>query len=479
MCPFLGRSRQLQIIMFLAAIFVARPSTAAPLIAIGKPHPPLVLWTIAGDTAISIDTYRGTKVLVIYFATWSPQSIDDLAAWRERTRQAVADKKLVLLGVMEEQYADRCRLFVQWKGITDLPLLHDPLNLAAVAHVPMVVGVDEHGFVRVINPDPDRFEKSFVRRTFKYDPKQRRPAIENLTDPRYTKRMAGEARTAASLREHGDALVLGGLPPQIDEALTTYPSAIELDADDGLAFFRLGVAHRIRYDQPQRQPGDFQAAIDAWKQAVRKNRNNAVFRSRLVQYGLRTDRTTSMYRWIPTARKKIAARGGTPEKLAVQPIAAELAKPRKKFKSVKSAGPDGDADGGTRPDDQPLVVFEAVVVPSVSAKRKRYAQLLLVFRPSDRGGVQWDNRGDPLRVRLEPADGVKFSRQFAAFKNPESAGSSEERTLSFEVKLPKSSKRWPVTIKGHALYRISSGGGSAVRLLRRDFEVKVPHQSGL
>ena len=124
MCQFLGRSWPLRIILFLAAIVVARPSTAAPPFAIGKPHPPLILWTIAGDTAISIDTYRGTKVLVIYFATWSPQSVDNLATWRERTRQPVADKKLVLLGVMEEQHADRCRLFAQWKGITDLPLLH-------------------------------------------------------------------------------------------------------------------------------------------------------------------------------------------------------------------------------------------------------------------------------------------------------------------------------------------------------------------
>ena len=478
MCPFLGRSRHPRIIMLLAAIVVARPSTAAPLIAIGKPHPPLVLWTIAGETAISIDTYRGTKVLVVYFATWSPQGIDDLAAWRERTRQAVADKKLVLLGVMEEQYADRCRLFAQWKGIADVPILHDPLNLAAVGHVPMVVGVDEHGFVRLIDPDPDRLEKNFIRRTFKYNPKERRPAVEDLTDPRYTKRMAREARTAAGWRRHGDALVLGGLGPQIDEAITTYPSAIELDADDGLAFFRLGVAHRIRYDRPERQPGDFQAAIDAWKQAVRKSRKNAVFRSRLAQYGLRFDRSVAMYRWILTARKKITERGESPEKLAVEPIAVELAKPRKNFKSVKSAGTDGDAGSGATPDDQPLVAFESVVVPSVSAKKKRYAQVLLVFRPSGLG-AQWDNRGDPLRVWLDPPDGVKLSRRFAAFKNPESAGSSEERTLNFEVKLPKSSKRWPVTIKGHALYRVSSGGDAAARLLRRDFQVKVPHQSKL
>ena len=431
MCHCLGRSTHLRIIVILGTMLVARPSTAAPPIAIGKPHPPLILWTIAGDTAISIDTYRGTKVLVIYFATWSPQSIDNLVAWRERTRQSVADKKLVLLGVMEEQHADRCRLFAQWKGLTDLPLLHDPLSLSTADRVPLVVGVDEHGFVRLIDPDPDRFEKRFIQRKFKYKPKERRPAIEDLPDPRYTQRMAGEARTVASLREHGDALVLGGLGPQIDEAISTYVGAIELDADDGLAFFRLGVAHRIRYDRPERQPGDFQAAIDAWRQAVRKSPKNAVFRSRLAQYGIRSDRPTSLYRWILTARKKIAERGETPVKLAVEPIAAELAKPRKKFKSAKSAVPDGEADGATHPDGQQLVAFESIVVPSVSPKKKRYAQVLLVFRPSGRGGAQWDNRGDPLRVWLEPADGVKLSRKFATFKNPEAAGSSEERTLNF------------------------------------------------
>jgi hypothetical protein len=479
MCPLLGCSRHLRIILLLTTLSIVRSSTAAPSIAVGKPHPPLVLWTIAGDAAISIDTYRGTKVLVIYFATWSPQSIETLATWTERTRQSIADKKLVLLGVMEEQHADRCRLFAQWKKITDMPLLHDPLNLAAVDHVPMVVGVDEHGFVRLIDPDPERLE-DFIHRKFKYDPKQRRPAIENLPDPKYTERMAGEARNAASWREHGDALILGGLPPQIDEAITSYPRAVEFDANDGLAFFRLGVAYRIRYDRPERQPGDFQAAIDAWQQAVRKTPKNAVCRSRLAQYGLRFERPANLYRWIRTARKQIAERGETPVELAPQPTAVELAKPQTAFRAARSGTTDGDAAGGTPTDDQQLIAFEPIVVPSLSAKNKRYAQVLLVFRPSGRGGVQWDNRGDPLRVWLEPADdGVKFSRKFAAFKNPTAAGSSEERTLNFEVMLPRSSKHWPVTIKGHALYRVSGGGDGAASLLRRDFEVKVPHKSGL
>ena len=479
MCPLLGRSRHLRIIVFLVAIVAARPSTAAPSIAVGKPHPALVLWTIRGETAISIDTYRGTKVLVVYFGSWSPESVEALVTWRERTRQLVADKKLVLLGVMEEQHADRCRLLAQWKQITDVPLLHDPLNLAGVDHIPMVVCVDEHGFVRRIDPDPDRLEERFVRRKFKYNPKARRPATEDLPDPTYTKRMVGEARTAASWRAHGDALVLGGLPPQIDEAIATYPHALKLDAADGLAYFRLGVAYRIRYDRPERQPGDFQAAIDAWSQAVRKRRRNAVFRSRLAQYGLRSDRSTSMYRWILTARKKIAKRGETPEKLAIEPIAAELAKPHKKFKVSKGAVPDDAVVVRTPTDDQQLVAFESVIVPSVIAKNKRYAQILLVFRPSESGGAQWDNRGEPLRVWLDQADGVKLSRQFVAFKNPEAAASSEVRTLNFEVMLPKSAKRRPVTIKGHAIYRISAGGESAGRLLRRDFQVKVPHPSGL
>ncbi len=52
-----------------------------------------------------------------------------------------------MLGVTQEQHADRCRLFAQWKQF-GWPILHDPINLLEAPAVPIVVAIDEHGIVR-------------------------------------------------------------------------------------------------------------------------------------------------------------------------------------------------------------------------------------------------------------------------------------------------------------------------------------------
>ena len=73
--------------------------------------------------------------------------------WHEATREWVKQGRLVLLGVTQEQHADRCRLFAQWKRF-DWPILHDPINLLEAPAVPIVVAIDEHGIVRAIRPRP-------------------------------------------------------------------------------------------------------------------------------------------------------------------------------------------------------------------------------------------------------------------------------------------------------------------------------------
>ncbi|MCG8407314.1 MAG: hypothetical protein MI923_19115 [Phycisphaerales bacterium] len=455
--------------IFLVLLFLspaARGYAESVPPALGKVHPALVLWPIQGAEPISIDSYRGTKVLVIYFSTWSTKSHRHVTLWQEATKPWVAEKELVVLGVMLEQHRDRCRLFAQWKSL-EIPLLHDPLNLAGIEKVPMVVGVDEHGIVRSVDPDPKNIAQDFVNRKFKSSGAVTRTHVMGLPRPKYTARMAEEARNAKGWREHGDALLLAGLPPQINEAILTYPRAIQLDPEDTLSRFRLGVGYRIRYDSVERQPGDFQAAIDAWREAVRGAPKNKVFRSRIQQYGIRHERG-SMYRWIKTARSDLLARGETPVELAVEPAPIELAGPRKKFMSNSSTGPaDENAEQVTR-DSQDLVGFESVVVQGTRSKNKRYAQVLLIFRAKK--GQHWHNGGKPLQVRVDRPKGVRVERRFIEYPNPESPSSDEERILNFEVGLRKKNPNSSVRIKGYATYELNEGG-KPLRL-RRDFEVK-------
>ena len=75
---------------------------------------------------------------------------------------------LVLLGVTQEQHADRCRLFAQWKRF-DWPILHDPINVLEAPAVPIVVAIDEHGIVRAIRPRPETFAAEFLDKTFADD----------------------------------------------------------------------------------------------------------------------------------------------------------------------------------------------------------------------------------------------------------------------------------------------------------------------
>ncbi|MFQ5500861.1 MAG: hypothetical protein ACE5EQ_01005 [Phycisphaerae bacterium] len=432
---------------------------------IGKPYPPLVLWSIEGDEPISIDAYREKKVLILNFASWSPDVRLSIDTWRAETRSLVKGGKLVLLGVMQEQHRDRCRLFAQWQKL-DFPILHDALNLAGVTKLPTVVAVDEHGIIRAIDPAPETLQKEFVNKKFpKAKRRNRRAPVLELPNPKFTRRIAGESRQIKEQREHGDALVLGGIPQQIDEALNAYEQALRIAPEDAASFFRLGVTRRIRYDSPQRQPGDFQAAINAWIRAAQIDRKNQVYQGRVHQYGVCLEKPSTMYAWIGKARREIADRGEKPIRLEVEPIAAERAKPRKKFKSAKSDPPE-TASATNVQDGQGLIDVETVVVRGIRRKDRRFARILLVFRPTV---DHWDNREGVLRVRIDPPNGIRVSKRVIKLARSDLSGLDTSRTVDFEVKMPKKQTK-PIRIPCVAHCRIA---GTKTRRVRRTFEVTI------
>jgi hypothetical protein len=258
--------------------------------------------------------------------------------WHDATARWVQEGRLVLLGVTQEQHPDRCRLFAQWKGF-DWPILHDPINVLESSAVPIVVTIDAHGIVRSTKPQVKSFQADFLDREFQDDaakdtaprkapvlpPGQDRPDFVAL------QRHTEAATTVGAWRELGDALALWGGDSRTDDAIAAYRQALRVAPQHGPTLFRLGVCYRQRYDAGRRQAGDFQAAVDAWNQALALDPNQYIWRRRIQQYGPRLDKPYAFYDWVAQAEREITARGEKPVPLAVRPLGAEIARPVRTF----------------------------------------------------------------------------------------------------------------------------------------------------
>lgn len=399
------------------------------------------------------------------------------------TRELREQGKLVVLGVTQEQHPDRCRLFAQWQGI-DWPILHDPINVLGLRAVPWPVAIDEHGVVRVVRARPEDFVTEFMNSTFEAPAVEARPARVGLTDasaaaPAPLKDGAGRGARVA----FGESILLGGAAYRLGqsrdllgEAIDAY-GGIEDVANDASAQFSLGVALRMRYDTPFRRPGDFQAAIDAWQRALEIDPNHYIYRRRIQQYGPRLDKPYPFYDWVEAARAAVAARGETPAALGAEPVAAELARPTRRFAvSDLERGAGGDPGGKIQRDTKELIALETVVVRGTTDRGKVAAQVHLTFRPRPAARGHWNNEAEPLRVWLDEVEEGRLSSDYLEFDNPVSAATSDEtRTLSFELALPPDpSASGSIRLSGYALYNTCEGKDGVCRFLRRDIQIEVP-----
>ncbi len=144
-----------------------------------------------------------------------------MPVWHESTREWVKQKRLVLLGVTQEQHDDRCRLFAQWKQF-DWPILHDPINLLEAPAVPIIVALDEYGIVRAVGPRPESFAAEFLDRTFTDDAPPGGPRSTGPPDTAALLQEAEASPTSDAWRAVGDALTVWGGPSRVDEAIDAY-----------------------------------------------------------------------------------------------------------------------------------------------------------------------------------------------------------------------------------------------------------------
>ena len=148
-----------------------------------------------------------------------------MPVWHEGTTRWVKEGKLVLLGVTQEQHADRCRLLAQWHGF-DWPILHDPINILEPPAVPILTAIDEYGIVRLTRPALATFQAEFLGKTFADDakpppPQRVGPVLKKETlspDWDALRSQSLAANSAPAWRTLGDGLVLWGGDKALDEA---------------------------------------------------------------------------------------------------------------------------------------------------------------------------------------------------------------------------------------------------------------------
>jgi hypothetical protein len=382
----------------------------------------------------------------------------------------VDEGRLVLLGVTQEQHADRCRLFAQWQDF-EFPILHDPINVLRSEAVPILTAIDEHGIVRDLQPRLETFEAEFLDRSFPARNTEAEGVPPRPPDFDALRRFARSAQTADAWRDLGDALVLWGGIGRINEAIDAYSLALARRPDDANGLFRLGVCHRMRFESAHRLPGDFQAAVDAWGQALDREPNQYIWRRRVEQYGPRLAKPYPFYDWVDQAIEELAARGETPVPLAVMPTGAEIAQPAREFEVLDAVGQSPDPRGRIVRDRDELIEAEVAVVPA-KVHAGETARVHVTFLPSAARKAHWNNESTPLRIWIDPPAGWRVSGQLITAPQGDRPETNEVRRLDFEVEVPPSATG-PTRIPAFALYNVCEDLGGVCLFLRQDLVIEV------
>jgi len=386
--------------------------------------------------------------------------------WHERTKTLTEQGKLLLVSVVPEQHGERTRLFMQWKQMS-WPTLVDPLNLLGVPLVPISLALDENGVIRLVQPMLGPLDDLLEFVATKFEP----PRESGEAPAPAAAELGAAGGDAALWRSRGDRLVRAGDEKSLGRAIEAYERALSLDGEDPVLWFRLGVAHRMRYDSKARRPEDFQRAVGAWSRSLALDPNDYIVRRRLQQYGPRLDKPYPFYEWVHVAREEIAARGETPLPLKVEPAGSELAGKLRTFPRTEEPPVSPDPDGRITRDDKKLIVIESTVVPW-PAEPGGPLRVHLVLRPSVARDAHWNNEVGPLRVWLDPPDGWSIDSRLIEVRPGEGATSVEIRRVETELQAPEAGAREPASLRGFALYYVCEGVQG--RCLYRRQDVVVP-----
>lgn len=389
--------------------------------------------------------------------------------WHEVTKKAVAADELVVLGIVQEQHAERARLYAQWKGF-DFPILQDAMTCNGMAVVPVPVFIDEFGIVRNTRPRPNELQE-FLSMKFEkpttlaepIDPKDH--SIASLA------KSAADNTTVASYINLGDAHLLWGSDSRATTAaISVYEKAASLKPSGYIAAslnFRLGVAYRARYDSDLQQSDDFSKAVAHWTAALEANPNQYIWRRRIQQYGPRQTKPYPFYDWVQQAIAEIKKRGETPIELKVPLSGSEVASGQRRFESLPSQLKNPDPENKLFLDPE-FIKTRLIVVPS----RVKAGDVLRVHVEFEPAAGKWNNEGQPMQVWLNVKDRDAFSQSAFELNNAPTANSTEPRHIEFEYKTPRDAKE-TIELTGFAVYTVCVDEDGTCRFLRNNFAVKV------
>ncbi len=379
-----------------------------------------------------------------------------MPVWHEQTLDLQKEGRLQLVGLIQEQHPDRCRLFMQWKEM-GWPILVDSLNRTRVYAVPLAWALDEHGIVRAVNPRPEWLRGEFLATQY--------PAPEHPLEP-------------VPLEEEpaGAQAFLAG---RYTDSVTAFRKTVARDPDDGPAWFGLGCALRARYDLGKREAGDFQNAVAAWTRALSLDPANYIWRRRIQQYGPRLEKPYPFYDWIARARKDLEARGETPAPLVAEPVGSEIAHPAHRFAAGAAEGAqEPDPQGRLPRDEKGLVEPEIVIVPD-PVQPGHSARIYVYLRPSKRLRAHFDPEGGTVQLQLKPPQGWEVDARLKRVPQLFPVGGQVPAVhFEFEVRVPESAVPGQAVLSGYATYPVCEDVQGACQYLRRDLEIPIPLARG-
>ncbi len=391
-----------------------------------------------------------------------------MPGWHDDTKDWQAAGTLQMLGIIQEQHPDRCRLFMQWKQM-EWPILVDSLNLTAIDVVPLTYAIDEHGIVRYVKPTREDIEQ-FLATEYPAPPADPVRAVE-IPDLDALRAATSAGSVDAWLR-YGDAAFTWGGDGRATAAVEAYEAAAGLDRRrDGRIHFRLWTAYRRRYETAQRRPGDFTRAVEHWAQALEIDPNQYIWRRRLQQYGPRLDKPYPFYDWVEDARRDIVARGERPPPLRVEPGGAEIAQPADSFDASVSTRAEPDPAGRILRDAGEFVTIESTVVPPV-IRPGDVARVHLIMRPNAAIKAHWNNEVEPLRVWVAPPEGWAISTEDLTAPQPPEPVSTETREVQFELRGAEPSPGM-APVSAYALYYVCEDVDGTCLYRRQDIELSL------
>ena len=392
--------------------------------------------------------------------------------WDAKTKQLVADGKLVVLGVVQEQHADRAQLYKQWKQY-EFPIAQDSITGLGLAVVPVPILIDEHGIVMSTRPKVSQIDALVAKKTTA--PKTAAPVLdpEQTTSKWLIENASGKKHAEIAI---GDALLREGTLKSVLKSVKHYKAAAskataqKAKSSQARISFRLGVAHRTLFDLTkgkQQDPEQFLMATKFWSEALEQNPNQYIWRRRIQQYGPRQIKPYPFYDWVAQAQKDIAGRGEKPVALVAALTESEIAKPGRTF-TAAAAAKNPDPEGSINRDQDGMVSAYVNVVPR-RVKPGKTVRVHVQLKPES---GHWNNEASELVLWVNDSEHGKASKSLLSVPNAEEASSSETRVLEFEFQTNKNAKE-DFEISAYSLYYICTDDNGQCFYKRQDIPIKI------